>query len=186
MKNNISKVLYSMIFIIFMVIIGISYAFFTPNINSNGSSNIGIKANNFNVNIIESNRNTGLLIPIADTDYITKASDIYYTITTTSQTGIIYNLKYRLIFSQAPSMNVNLKWTLTDSEGTVLDSGSPELISCVDNTDCLFMVKSGLVQTDASKNYHLYLWLSDDGSNQNSLIGLSATGSVVIEATNNY
>ena len=68
----------------------------------------------------------------------------------------------------------------------MLDSGSPELISCVDNTDCLFMVKSGLVQTDASKNYHLYLWLSDDGSNQNGLIGLSATGSVVIEATNNY
>ena len=108
MKNNISKVLYSMILIIFMVIIGISYAFFTPNINNNGSNNVGIKATNFNVNIIESNRNTGVLIPIADTDYITKASDIYYTITTTSQTGITYNLKYRLIFSQAPSMNVNL------------------------------------------------------------------------------
>lgn len=183
MKNNITKILFSMIFVIFIVAVGVSYAYFLPNITNTGSGNVSIKANNFNVTIIENNHNTGMLIPISDADYATRASDTYYTINATSPSGIAYNLKYHLILSQVPSMDLSLKWKLTDENGTVIDGGAPELISCNEDVDCMFAIKNNIQQTVASKNYHLYLWLTEDGTDQNSLIGISMTGNIVIEAT---
>ena len=182
--NQIIKVIISVIVIV-ATIIGVSYAYFTTNINVTGSGNIILTTKNFNVSLVDNSRTSGLLIPINDSDYLTKAADSYFNVNITSGSQIAFNLKYQLYFDSAISTYSAFKWKLTDGSGTSIDQGTLTNCTNYDNVELVCVLKENIIQTVSSNSYHLYFWLSDDGSNQNEFINNDINGKIIINAVAN-
>ena len=182
--NQIIKVIISMIVVI-GTIIGVSYAYFTTNINVTGNDNIIATTKDFTVTLVENSRTSGLLIPINDNDYLIKAADSYFNVNATSGNSIAFSLNYEITFESAINNYSAFKWTLTDGYGLVIDQGSLTECEVSDNITLACTLSNRVLQTESSKNYHLYFWLSDDGTNQNEFIGNNVVSKMVIKAAIN-
>lgn len=183
MKNNnqIIKIIISMLVII-GAMVGVSYAYFTTNVNVTGDDNIIVTTKDFTVSLVDNKRTSGLLIPINDNDYLAKAADSYFNVNVTSGTNIAFSLKYDIIFESAISTYSAFKWTLTDGDGEIIDQGTLSNCENIDEYEVMCTLSEHVSQTEASKSYHLYFWLSDDGTDQSEFINCNVISRMIINA----
>ena len=194
-KHNYAfRIVFCAVIIVLVVSIGLTYSYFTPIITTIGNSLFNISSGNIDVNFSTSSYMNGTIIPISDSDYATDALSSSFSIALNNNTPVKYDVFLDVKLSTTNTLlleDSDVKYLLTD--GTTSYTGSIDDSTVVDgnvtafdgSNYIAFQLKDAITQTASTKNYTLYLWLSDTGEDQNAYLGASIRAKVRITATPN-
>ncbi|MBE6153059.1 MAG: hypothetical protein E7166_02365 [Firmicutes bacterium] len=177
------KIFFTLVLFLIVFGIGRAYAYFSANSNTNTET---VTTATYDLKV----ENDAILraddiVPIKASDVTTKATELPFTITNTSDGVIIADINLTGITMSKGLDDINFKWALY-SDGTKITEDSfynatnkviKDDIVTIDN-----IVLTNNVEIDTTKDYKLYIWIEDNDEPQNTLQGSNFEGKITVNA----
>ena len=171
------RILCLTLIIVIIVTISFSYAYFTPVISKVGSNLLNIKSADYEVSFATSQYlDCENVVPINNSEYLTKACKSTFTVTATGTTEVNYRIGINGM--DVYPNDVNIVITEGANEYVIPDYGISGDISAEGA-----ILLNDSITPPGSKTYNLYVWLEDDGTDQTDLLGYTFfTAKIFVES----
>ena len=173
-KRKIS-ILITSIVVVILLIVGVSYSYFS---NIKKSDSRTVNAGNLRITYSDENMNSvnlSNIAPIRDTDIKAKANKLEFEVTNTGNNKAYVDIYLSDIVLARELASLEFKWALYSGEEKVYNGNFRNIL----NNKQLLMNNTELNKNE-SKIYQLYIWISENDLNQNSIMNKTFSAKILI------
>ena len=178
--NNRNKWLIMILGFIIGFAIGITISYFSHYVTSNPqmvtTGNIEVVYENENV--VKLNNN----YPIKDSDIINEATKIDFSIRNKGKSKSYVWINIIDISMSDTLKNDSLKWSIYEGNTQILQSNFLN----VDSNNTVNLIKNTELNSDDSKNYSLYIWISENKMDQSLMMSNQFKGKIEVLGYDKY
>ena len=176
-KRKISIIITSILFVMLLAV-SFTYAYFSAN---NPSTENSVQAGTLLINYEDDNLNTLMLdniSPIYDSEIKTKASKIGFKVNNTGTSKAYVEISLTDIVMDEELSNLEFKWALYSGDEKISNGNFRN----VTNGKQLLTNNIEINSTD-TKNYLIYIWISESGLDQSNLTNKTFSAKVTINGS---
>ena len=177
------KIFFTLILVLIVFGIGRAYAYFSAQ-SETSTETVTTATYNLEVEGGEVLRAKDI-VPINSSDILTKATELPFTITNTSDGPIITEITLTNITMSKGLDDEYFKWALYSNNTLVKQDSFYNATNKVTNEDKVTIdeiILTDNVEIETSKEYKLYVWIEDSGNPQNEMQSSSFEGKITVNA----